>query len=93
MLCSAFIAQDMSVNLQVAELEQHTYGIRNDRYYRRGVTKEGPMYHIHILYIYIICHSRSSFPFMWGSLRLAPIKLTFTIATSDSVAIPSLPSP
>ena len=30
---AAFIAKDTSINLQVAELEQHTYGIRNDRHW------------------------------------------------------------
>ena len=40
-----------------------------------GVTKEGPTYHIYIIYIYYLSHSCSSFPFMWGSLRLAPINI------------------
>ena len=44
MLCSAFIAKDTSVNLQVAELEQHTYGMTG---IGRGVTKEGLTYHIY----------------------------------------------
>ena len=53
--------KDTSVNLQIAELEQHIYGITDIG------RDEGPMYHIYI------SHSRSSFSFMWGLLTLAPI--------------------
>ena len=56
--------QRLNVNLQVVELEQHIYRMMD---VGRGVTKDR-----RTIYIYI-SHSRSSYPFMWGSLRLAPI--------------------
>ena len=47
----------------IVELEQHIYGMVD---VGRGVTKDRRT-------IYNISRSRSSYPFMWGSLRLAPI--------------------
>ena len=60
----------MSVNLQVAELEQHIIANTESEMTNIGwgVTKEETA----VPYIYI-SHSRSSFPFIWGSLRLTPI--------------------
>ena len=58
----------MNVNLQVVELEQYIYGMMD---VGRGVTKDRRTIYIYILYIYL-SHSHSSYPFMWGSLRLTP---------------------
>ena len=73
--------QSLNVNLQVVELEQHIlYGMMD---VGRGVTKDQRTIYIYIytcIYIIIytctvymyLSHSHSSYPFMWGSLRLAP---------------------
>ena len=66
--CSCLVHSDslahMNVNLQVVELEQHIiYGMDVGL----GVTKDR-----RTIYIYI-SHWHSSYTFMWGSLRLAPI--------------------
>ena len=53
----------MNVNLQVAELEQHIIYRMMD--FGRGITKDRRTVYK--------SHSCSSFPFMWGSLRLTPI--------------------
>ena len=42
--------KDTSVNLQVAELEQHIYGMTD---IGRGITKDQRMIYIYIIYVYI----------------------------------------
>ena len=59
--------KDTGVNLQIAELEQHIYGMMD---IGRGITKKGPNVPYNIIYlIHAVCYHL----YMWGSLRLIPI--------------------